>query len=165
RAFRRMQVEVAATSYGPLAPDVEGSERVHLPSVWNANNHSELLLRGRIRRGRLHASEFKGRSFVLVEVRQYSRSLYRCGGKYDGLLRADWACSRRHRSAVLRHQHAAYAIIGTDALDVVLNDLETGDLAGFDRPVQLVDRSLFQAKALFWWIGLLHHGFVKRLST
>src|SRR5262249_25120017 len=143
---------------GPLAPDVEGSERVHLPSVWNTDDHSELLLHGRIRRGRLHASEFKGRSFVLVEVGQYNRRLYRCGGKYDGLLPVDWARSQRNRSAALRHQHAAYAVRGTHALDVALNDLETGDLAGLDRPVQFVDGSLFQAKALFWWIGLLDHG-------
>jgi hypothetical protein len=31
--------------------------------------------------------------------------------------------------------------------------------------VQFVDRSLFQAKALIWWIGLLHHGSVNTLST
>ncbi len=50
------------------------------------------------------------------------------------------------RRAVLRHEQAGDAIIGTRPLDILLHDCDAGGLPGADRRVQFLDRRLFEAE-------------------
>jgi len=141
-------VEVAAAGHGTLASDVEGGEGVELPGIGLARDHPILLLHGGVRGGRLHAAEFERRSFVLVEIGQDRRSLDGLGRVAQRRHRAHRAGRREDRSAVLGDQQAADPVIGPRPVYIILNNRDAGRLSRVDRPLQLVDRSLFETERL-----------------
>jgi hypothetical protein len=53
-----MPVELAAAGHRTLASDVERPKGIELSGIWDAGDHSILLLYQRIGSGRFHAAEF-----------------------------------------------------------------------------------------------------------
>ena len=143
-----MPVELASAGDGTFAADVQRGERVELPGIGLARDHPILLLHGGVRGGRLHAAEFERRSFVLVEIGQDRRSLDGLGREAQRRRRAHRAGRRGDRSAVFGDEQAADPVIGPRPVYIMLNDRDAGRLSRFDRPLQLVDRRLFETERL-----------------
>jgi hypothetical protein len=107
-----------------------------------------LLLHGGVRGGRLHAAEFERRPFVFVEIRQDLRGLDGFGREAQRRPGAHGACRFRNRCTVFGDEQTADAVIGARPFDVVLDDLDAGDLTGPDCCLQFVDRRFFEDKRL-----------------
>src|SRR5262245_55239584 len=150
-----MPIELAAARDGPLAADVERRERVDLPGVRDPGDHAVLLLDGWIRRGRLHASPLERLARVRVELGEDRRGLDRLRRKRQRRARTHGPGRRPYRSTVLRDERARHAVEGTRAVDIVLDDLDAGDLSCLDGRVHLVDRRLFEAE----WSHVVIHPF------
>ena len=146
RSLGRMPVEVAAAGDRALAPDVQGGERVELAGVRLADDHPELLLDFGIGRRRLHAAELEGPPLVPIEIGQHGGSRDGLGGKGERGAGAHGARRLGDGFAVLGDEHAGHSVIGPDAVDVVLDDLDARDPAGPDGRVQLRDRGFLQTK-------------------
>ena len=66
-----MQVGIALTGHGALAPEVERSQGVRLARVRHSHRHAVLRMDRGIGSGRLHASELDRGPCVFIEVRKY----------------------------------------------------------------------------------------------
>src|SRR5450759_41946 len=106
-----MAVEVATAGHRAFASDIESRKCIHLPGIWNANDHAELLMHVGVGSGRFHATKFEWRPFILVEIREDFRGLH-------GLLWETKLCSRTHcarrfrnRRAIFRDEHTGKAVI------------------------------------------------------
>ncbi len=141
-----MPVEIAAAGDRPLAADVEGGERVELARIGDAGDHPILLLHRGVGGGGLHAAEFEGRTPIAVELGQDRRGPDGLGREAQRSPGAHRAGRFRHRRAILGYQHAGDAVIGASTVDIVLHDRNERRLARTDRPVQIVDRRLFEPK-------------------
>ena len=157
RPRRRVTVEVAPARDRTLPPDVEGGERVDLSRARRADDHPELLLHAGIGGGRLHAPVFEGRALVLVEIGQDRGRLDGFRGETQGLCRAHGTHRLRDGGTVFRDEQAGHSVVGTHAVDVVLNDRDAGRLPGLDGRVQLLDRRLVQTKRLALCARLCGH--------
>ena len=153
----RVPVEVAPAGDRPLAPNVEGGERVHLPGIRLADDHPELLRHVGIGGRRLHAAVFEGRPRVPVEIGQHGGGLDGVRGKAQRHHRAHGARRLGDRGPVLGDEQAGHPVVGAHALDVVLDDRDAGRPPGLDGRVQLLDRRLVQAKRLVPCATLCDH--------
>jgi hypothetical protein len=152
-----MQVEIAPAGDGSLAADVERCERIDLASVRDADDHAVLLLHRGVGGGRLHAAVLEGLALVPLEIGKQRRGLDRLARKAQRRARTHGAGRRRHRGAILGDQRTGGAVIGAGAIDVVLDDLDAGDLSRPDRRVQVVDGRLFETERLSLRTRLFRH--------
>ena len=142
-------IEIAFARHRALAADVERLERVDLSRVRDADAHAELLLHARIRNRRLHAPELERQArCTALRFGKDARDRHRLRRKRDRRAGADRALRGRNRLAVRRHERGADAVVGLGAVDVRLDDLSAGGLAGLDRPVNVFDRRFFDLKRL-----------------
>jgi hypothetical protein len=102
-----------------------------------------LLVHAGVRGGRLHAAELERHPLVPVEVGQDRRCLHRLGRETQRCLGANCTVRLRDVGAIFRQQKAGDTIIRTRAIDVSLNHLDKGDLAGAYRLVQIGNGRFF----------------------
>src|ERR1019366_7105969 len=79
-----MSVEIAVASHRALAPYVESGKRIHLPRIWNADDHAKLLLCVGVRSSRLHAAKFERRPLYLSRSGRMVEALTVWVGKRSG---------------------------------------------------------------------------------
>src|SRR6266481_5756308 len=70
-----MPVELAAAGYRALASHVERRKGIELSGIWDAGDHSILLLHRRVGSSCFHTAEFERRPAVLVEIGENRRGL------------------------------------------------------------------------------------------
>jgi hypothetical protein len=96
----------------------------------------------------LHAAIFERRATIPVEIGQDRRSFRRLSRETQRRAAAHRTAGVRNGRAILRDKHAANAIEGADAAQIVLNDRDAGRLPRRDRAVQFVNRRLLQLEGL-----------------
>src|ERR1019366_2540640 len=152
-----MSVEIAVASHRALAPYVESGKRIHLPRIWNADDHAKLLLCVGVRSSRLHAAKFERRPPVFVEIGQDGGGLDSLGGEAKRLHAAHRAGRLRDRAAVFRHQRTCDAVKGSYARNVMLDNGNAGRTSRLDVLVQFIDCRLFEMKRLILDVWLVCH--------
>jgi len=150
RPIFRRAVERAAAADGPLAPYVQRRQRVHLPRVRGAGDHAVLLLHRRVGPGRLHPPELERRPGVAVQIRQDRGRRHRLLRKPQRRAAAHGPHRLRHGRAVRRQEHAAHAVIGPHAREILAHDVHAGRAPLPDSAMQRLDGGFFHAE---WRLG------------
>src|SRR5262249_18487405 len=122
RSRGHMPIKISSAGDRTLTSDVEGGERIHLPGMWYADDHPELLLYGRIGSRRLHTAVFERRPRVLVEIGQDRGGLDGGGRETQRRLRAHGARYFGDRGAILGNERAGDPVIRAHAVDIMLHD-------------------------------------------
>ena len=146
--LRRVQIVVAFTHRGPLSPDIDGRQRIHLTGSRLADDHSKLLHHPGIGSGSFHSSKLQWRSNVPIQFRQQCLGLHGCLIKRNRPTTPDDAVMRWNFAALLGNQQTRWAVVRPDSGKVLLNHFHASRSAFLYGPMQIGYRRFFNTKCL-----------------